>query len=45
MDKILSRLSPSREKKKMAFVVGKIHGKIWNQGIPCPTNKFQENPV
>ena len=26
----------------MAYVVGKFYGKIWNQGIRCPTNRQHE---
>ena len=29
-----------RWKRKMEYVVGKIHGKTSNQGIPCPTNRY-----
>ena len=40
MDEKTIRIIPFTDKReKMAYVAGKIHVKIRNQGIPCPTNR------
>ena len=38
-EKVIRIISFTGEKLKMTYVIKKTHGKIWNQGIPCPTNR------